>query len=77
MAGAPRNLRNRRKHHNKTDFITTTLTNVSKLVSRPTNLLNLIKDILFDTKYTFFVACALVPLELILNLLIINRISCK
>ena len=71
MAGPPRNLRNRRRHHNnKTDLFTTTLTNVSKLVSRPSDLINLIKNILFDPKYTFFVACVLVPLELILNLFV-------
>jgi hypothetical protein len=77
MAGAPRNLRNRRKHHNKTDLLTTTFSNVSKLVSRPSDLFNLIKNILFDPKYTFFIACLLVPLELILNLLVVNKISCK
>ena len=51
MAGAPRNLRNRRRHHNsKTELFTTTLTNVSKLVTRRSDIINLIKNILFDPK---------------------------
>ena len=43
----------------------------------PSYLYKLIHDVLFDSKYSFYVMCLLIPVEIFLNLFIVMKIKCK
>lgn len=46
-------------------------------ITSPTKLYELIIDILFNPEYLFFVTCILIPVELILNFIIVVKVPCK
>lgn len=53
------------------------LASLTKIISSPTELKKLVTDLLFNPDYSFYVMLILLPIELILNLLIVYKIKCN
>lgn len=52
-------------------------TNAINIVSNPSKLINLIEDLLFNPNKIALVALLLIPIELILNIMIVFKIPCN
>ena len=73
-----RNVRNRKKGSKSIEkYINLAVSTIKKSVSSPSDLISFISDLLFNPSYSIYAMFALLPLELILNFLIIYKIPCK
>lgn len=68
--------KNRNKNQNKSKWHLIRSKIVQSITS-PTKLYELIIDILFNPEYLVFVSCILIPIELILNFIIVLKVPCK
>lgn len=75
-SASPRNIRNRKRPSSNNQF-QSIKNNVLKTIRNPSELFNLGKDLLFNSDYLYLIILILLPLELIINVLIINKIQCK
>lgn len=70
-----RNVRNRKKGSKSIEkYINLAVSTIKKSVSSPSDLISFISDLLFNPSYSIYAMFALLPLELILNFLIIYKI---
>lgn len=53
------------------------ISKITELISQPSQLVKLIFDFFLNSDYTFTVSLILLPLEIILNLIIVLKIPCK
>lgn len=76
MSPTPRNLRNRKRLSNSNKW-TDLASKGLQTLTNPSELIDLIKNLLFNPNKLTFVALCLIPIELFLNILIVYKIPCK